>query len=79
MNGLSEWTTLTATSRRLGVTVQTLRAWVARGLLRAVRDDSGRHHLLRTDVDRIARQRGARSKHQRGDPRADQVKASDLR
>jgi len=65
MDRLTGYTTLTSASRRLGVTVLTLRAWIDKGLVRAVRDDSGRRLLLREDVDRIAGERAARSKRDR--------------
>jgi len=71
MDHLSDFTTLTAASRSVGVTVQTLRAWVNRGLVRAVRDDSGRHHLRREDIERVIRERAARSGRLRRRSRAD--------
>jgi len=71
MDRLTDFTTLTAASRLVGVTVQTLRAWVDRGLVRAVRDDAGRHLLLRVDVERIVRERLAHSGHSRRHSRAD--------
>ncbi len=61
MNRLADFTTLTASSRSLGVTIATLKAWADKGIIRAVRDDAGRRLLFREDVERIARERATRS------------------
>ncbi len=62
MDRLTDFTTLTAASRLVGVTITTLKTWVDRGIVRAVRDDAGRRLLLREDIERIARDRNASRK-----------------
>ena len=64
MNRLTDFTTLTAASRLVGVSISTLKTWVDRGIVRAVRDDAGRRLLFREDVEKIARERNASRKKQ---------------
>lgn len=61
MDRLEGFTTLTSASHVVGVSTQTLKQWADKGLIRVVRDDAGRRLLLREDVERIARERAARS------------------
>ena len=61
---LDEVTTLTRASRRLGVTVETVRRWADSGRIRAVRDPVGRRLVLVDDVKRLA----ARNTRRRATP-----------
>ena len=50
--------TVTGASRILGVTPETVRALHKRGVLAGVRTDNGIRLFLRTEVERVARERG---------------------
>lgn len=48
-----ELVTTTEAARRLGVTSQTIRRWIASGDLRAMRTRTGRYQVAAEDVERL--------------------------
>lgn len=59
---ISDVLTVTGAARILGVTPETVRAYDRRGILPALRTDTGIRLFLRSEVERVAAERAARGR-----------------